>query len=126
MARRRQRGLAAYYTIILMTVMCLFCSLAVDLGRVQLVKMELHSSADAAALAGAASLGDGVSAAEDSAVAVAAQNKADGSAVTLDRATDIELGKWTASTNTFQPLAGAARSSANAVRVTARRTNGRG
>lgn len=126
MVRRKQSGVAAYYAIILMAAMCMFCSLAVDLGRVQLVKMELHSAADAAALAGAASLSDGVTAAQDSAVAVAAQNKADGSAVTLDRTTDIELGKWTSSTNTFVPLSGAARSTANAVRVTARRTSNRG
>jgi Flp pilus assembly protein TadG len=122
--RRWPRGVASYYLVICMVALCGICSLGVDLGRVQLVKTELRRAADAAARAGASGLPD-VTQATSLATQYAQLNKADGSPVALD-ATDIELGTWSKTNKTFTVLTGAARSGANAVRVTARRTAARG
>lgn len=102
-----------------------FGSLAVDLGRVYVVRSELQLAADAAARFAAAGLKTGVTAAHLNAVDAADDNKADGSPVLL-RQEDVELGLWDSTTRRFTPLIGTARSGANAVRVTARRTSGRG
>ena len=51
---------------------------------------------------------------------------ADGKAVVLDRSNDIEFGTWDDQSRTFSVLSGSAASSANAVRITGRRTAARG
>jgi uncharacterized membrane protein len=116
---RAPRGVASYYLVICMVALCGICSLGVDLGRVQLVKTELRRAADAASRAGASGLPD-VAQAISLASQYAQLNNADASPVALD-ATDIELGTWNKTNKTFTVLTGAARSGANAVRVTARR-----
>jgi hypothetical protein len=93
---------------------------------VQLVKTELQRSADAAARAGVASVPTDLSAARAQATQFAALNNACGMPVALDATADVEFGKWVASTKTFQPLSGSALSTADAIRVTARRTRARG
>jgi hypothetical protein len=113
------------YTILLMAVLTGFCSLAVDFGRVEVVKTELRRTADAAARAAVANISSGITAAQNAAIAVAALNTADGSAVTITAA-DIDFGTWTASTKTFTVLTGNARTSANALRVTCNRTAANG
>jgi Flp pilus assembly protein TadG len=117
-----RRGSALVYLTVSMVALVAFVSLAVDVGRVQMVRGELQLAADAAARYGAAGLETGVSAAEQNAVNAARDNKADGTAVVLDPNTDVEFGTWNESTKTFTALTGAAQSGANAVRVTARRT----
>src|SRR5829696_8512658 len=121
--RRPRRGAAIVYTVVVLTALCAICSLAADLARVQMIKGELRAAADAAARAGAAGL-PSITAAQDQAVAAAGQNRADGSAVSVDAA-DVELGTWDAEKRTFTPLTGAARAGADAVRVTAGRTAAR-
>jgi hypothetical protein len=87
------------------------------------VKTELRRAADAAARAGAAVLlTGGPSAARDRARSTALLNKADGEPVTLNTATDVELGTWDAKTKRFTKLAGSDLSKANTIRVVARRT----
>lgn len=103
-----------------------FASLAVDLGRVYVVRSELQLAADAAARYGAAGLTTGVSTAETFAVDAANDNLADGTPVVLNTSTDVEFGLWTASNRTFAVLTGPARSAANAIRVTVRRTGAGG
>jgi hypothetical protein len=107
-----------------MTVVALIAlaSLAVDVGRVYVARAELQLAADAAARHAAAALPNGVTATIDAAVDAANDNTCDGTAVALDRNNDVEFGTWDDSARTFTALAGAARSNASAVRVTARRT----
>jgi hypothetical protein len=85
-------------------------------------RAELQLAADAAARHAAAALPNGVSATIDAAVDAANDNTCDGTAVNLDRNTDVEFGTWDDAAKTFAPLSGAARANADAVRVTARRT----
>ena len=121
-----RRGSALMYLTVTMVALVAFASLAVDLGRVQLVRGELQLAADAAARHGAAGLGTSISAAQTNAVNAARDNKADGTPVVLDPNTDVELGTFNDSTKRFTPLSGADLSRADAVRVTAARTQARG
>jgi len=54
--RFEQRGSAIIFVAIILPVLIAFAALAVDLGRVYVVKNELQNAADAAALAGASAL----------------------------------------------------------------------
>ncbi len=119
--RRHRRGGALIYSAIAITALSAVASLSVDLGRVQVAKGELQSTADAAARAAAAALGSGSSAAVVAAQSVAAQQKVDGGSFSLASG-DVEFGTWNASTRTFTVLSSQQSSSANAIRVTARRT----
>jgi hypothetical protein len=106
--------------------LCAIASLAVDYGRVQLVKNQLRCAADAAALAaGNVLLKDPVGA-RTAAVQIGQANKADGAAVRLDPTADVEFGTWDSGAKTFSPLSPAMLSNANAVRITARRITARG
>jgi Flp pilus assembly protein TadG len=99
-ARRRRRGLAIVYVAISMSVMMGFCSLAVDLARVQAAKTELRTAVDAAARAAACSLPQGSSTARAAAIAIANANAVDGTALTLT-SSNILIGSWNTSTHTF-------------------------
>jgi hypothetical protein len=94
-------------------------SLAVDLGRVQLVKAELHAAADAAARYAAPGLVDGTTLTR--AQAAAADNKAGGTPVVLI-ADDVAVGRWNTATRVFTANA----TPTNAVQITARRITARG
>jgi len=125
-----RRGLALVYVTVAMIAMLAVGSLALDYAHVQNVKTELRRCADAAARAAIQAIPSGITATQNAAVSVAASNLADGSAVVLDPATtganaDIEFGTWSAAGRTFTVLSGAARSTANAIRVTTRRTTAR-
>lgn len=113
------------YAVIAMIALCAFVSLAVDLGKVQLAKTELMRAADAAARAAASELskGSNLTTIQNAAVNIAAANKCDGTAVSLSTSTDIDFGTWDTTAKTFTNLGAGAYTSANAIRVTARRTN---
>jgi Flp pilus assembly protein TadG len=127
-ASRARRGSALVYVTSATVALVALSSLAVDLGRVYLVRAELQLAADAAARYAVAGLPRGIDAARANAVAAARDNKADGTPVDLitwfDR--DVEFGRWDAGTCTFTQLFGSDRDDANAIRVTARRTALRG
>jgi len=114
------------YLPVLLTVLCGFVSLAVDLGRVQVAKTELRTAADAAAMSAMAGLATSVSQAQANAVSAAIGNTADGTPIVLDPLTDVEFGSWNSTKRLFTPVVGTARSSASAVRVTVRRTAANG
>ena len=122
--RLNRRGVTLWYASVVIVVMAGMTSFSVDYGRVQLVSSELRAAADAAACAAVAQLGTG----PDSAIAIAKStallNVVENTAVTLLDA-DIELGTWDEDAKTFTILIGAARSGADAVRVTAYRTQAR-
>ncbi|HEX8522928.1 MAG TPA: pilus assembly protein TadG-related protein [Tepidisphaeraceae bacterium] len=126
MNSRSRSGVGLVYAIIFMSVMLLFCSFAVDYGRVQLAKTQLQSAADAAALAGAGELKNGLARSQSAAISIAASNKVDGAGLTLDPANDIEFGRWNAASRQFTPLTGAAQTGANSVRINAKRVAARG
>jgi len=94
-----QRGAVAILFVLCLPVLLGFAALAVDLARLQLVKIELQNAADAAALAGARSLTDPVTssdpynwlAASQKAQELAQQNIANG--MQIDWA-DIDTGYW--------------------------------
>src|SRR5688572_16364082 len=112
-----RRGSALIYVLAALVAFAAFCSLAVDLGRVQLAKTELQSATDAACRYGAAALGQGIATVRARAKDAADDNKADGTAVVLADA-DVEQGFWDTATKTFT----ANGAPVNAVRVTGRRT----
>lgn len=119
---QHHRGVTTVYALLFMAALFGFCSLGADYGRVQLVRSELQRAADATARAAASAIPSGITAVQDIAVAYGALNLADGAAVTIDPATDVEFGTWNSSNTTFTVLTGASRASANAIRITARRT----
>jgi Flp pilus assembly protein TadG len=117
----KRGGYAAIYTLIMLTALFALASLGVDVGRVQVAKAELQTAADAAARAAASAFSNGASQAATAAKSIAAANTCDGVSVALDESQDIEFGTWDSHAKTFTSLAGSAQSSANAIRVTARR-----
>ena len=124
-ARARAGGMFLVYAMMVMTLLLAFAALAVDFGRVKLVKTELRGVADAAARAGVANIYEASGTAAARAVAVAGQNTADGRAVALVTTgtdPDVVLGRWYPATKQF--VAGA--TPVDAVKVTARRTAARG
>lgn len=123
---KHPHGITVVYAIIAMSALIAFSSLAVDYGRVQVAKYELQRAADAGARAAVAGVSGGISNAQTLAVNYAASNMADGTAVSVDPNTDVEFGTWDSVAATFTVLSGAARSGANAIRVTAHRTAARG
>ena len=113
--RRYRKGGVFIQCVVTLVVLTGVCSLAVDLGRVQLAKSELRRTTDAAARYAVTGVNNGT--ALSRANWVAAQNPVDGTTHTFPSA-DVEVGKWDTATRTFTPGGG----SPNAVRVTGRRT----
>jgi hypothetical protein len=123
-SQNRYRGVVAIYTIVIMTALCMFISLAVDYGRAQLVKTELRRAADASARAAAAYIYSDLNAGTAAAIDIASRNKADGTAVDLVAVQDIQFGNWDVKSKNF--TLSSSSSAINAVRVIARRTQARG
>jgi hypothetical protein len=117
--QNRHHGFVQIYLLLIFTALMGFCSLAVDLGRVQMVKTELRRAADAAARAGATVLPQGNSTVIAEAVRVAGLNLADGQSVYINSATDVKIGTWDTTNHTFTN----GTLNPNAVQVTANRTN---
>jgi Flp pilus assembly protein TadG len=115
------RGVVLIYVTLAMVVFIGIVSLAIDVAHVRLVKIELQGAADAAAMSAASVVTQGASPARANAVAAAAINYADGTAVSLNTTTDVVFGTWNAQTATFTASSGWS-SSVNAVQVIARRT----
>lgn len=115
---KSRRGAILVLAAIFIVVIFAFAAFTVDTGYMLIVKTELQSAADGAALAGVTDLGNGVSAVNASVQAVANQNKAAGSNVTI-ASKDIELGFFNLQNRSFTPT----NTSPNAVKVTAQVTN---
>ncbi|HVT91036.1 MAG TPA: pilus assembly protein TadG-related protein [Tepidisphaeraceae bacterium] len=112
----RMTGGLMIYMIIVLTVLLLFASLAVDLGRAQLAKTELRRAADAAARYGASGFAN--NSVVNNAIAAAADNNVDGTSLVL-QSSDVTIGVWN---NGAFKTSGAGTS---AVRVRAYRTSAR-
>ncbi|MEC5409749.1 TadG family pilus assembly protein [Paraburkholderia sp. MPAMCS5] len=92
----RQRGAVAVMTALCMTVLIGTTALAVDLGRAWVVRNELQNAADAAALAGAGSLGPNYASpnwtqAEAKAQSAITLNKTEGTALLTAQ---VQSGYW--------------------------------
>src|SRR5438552_2575080 len=94
---RRRGGFAIWYSLVMMTALCLFVSFAADYGHVQVTKSQLRRTMDAASRYGASGLQ------YDSATAIArattsvSENAVDGATV----AATIKTGHWDTSTLKF-------------------------
>jgi hypothetical protein len=117
LTRRTHFGFTTVYALSIMTAIIALCSLGADYGRVQVAKGELRRAVDAAARAASQAMRQGKTdaQAQADAIATAAQNSVDVSALALTTS-DVVIGKWTGTTF----LAGATPS--NAVRVSVRLT----
>jgi hypothetical protein len=100
MNRKQRKGVALIYITVAMTAMLGFCSLAVDLGRAQMVKTQLRSTADAAARSAALGITTGTSIAD--AIDIANRNTADGKPVVI-LPSDVVLGYWDTNLRVFTP-----------------------
>jgi Flp pilus assembly protein TadG len=114
------RAFAIIYVTISLVVLCGIVSLAVDYGRVQVVKAELQQAADASARYATRGIADNTAVAK--ATSAAQDNYANGSPVVL-QAGDVLTGNWDSSLN---PKFSTTRTPINAVQVTAVRTSSRG
>jgi Flp pilus assembly protein TadG len=126
-SHRPRRGVSIIYVGIAMLVLIGIVSLAVDLGRVRMVRAQMQAATDAAAFAAVMEMpAVDFNAVEDAAIDIAAANQADNSSVVVKSA-DVEFGKWNADTRTFKVLAKGnggptdPRHAADAIRVTATR-----
>ncbi len=100
-------GNAAVIVAIGSVVLLAFAALTLDLGYARLVQQQLENASEAAARAGSLRLDgtvSGLTAAQETAVAVAAENDAGGARVALAEE-DVVLGVWDDATGTFTPSA---------------------
>lgn len=127
--RNRGAGISLVWIVVTMTALCASASLAVDFGRYQVVKIELHRAADAAARAAASNISSPATC-RQLARQWAGKNTADGKAVDVfDTTEDVVIGKWDPTKppeQRFTPLSGLAEKNGNAVKVFARKTQARG
>jgi hypothetical protein len=124
--RSRHRGVSIIYTILVMTAMLLFCSLGVDVARVQVAKTEVRRAVDDAARHGAGGFAVDYTVALKRAMDIPANNTVDGTKFELLQKEDLVVGKWDAATRTFKPLSGFDLANADAIQVTGRRLKSRG
>lgn len=120
----RRRCIALIWTVVSFLVLFAMVGLALDTGLVVLARQQLQVAADAAALAGAVQVQDGVALGRTAAVNIALQNTVLHAPVQLDRndanAADGEIvvGRYDRTARTFTPQLTAV----NAIKVRARRT----
>jgi Flp pilus assembly protein TadG len=114
----RRRGAIVVLAAFLMIVMLGMVAFSVDMGYILLVKTELQTAADSAALAAGAKMSSTRTVLENTAINYGKLHKAGGHTVDLT-STDIEYGVWDQTSRSFTATPGAG----NALRVTARRNN---
>ncbi len=114
-------GAALVLVTILLIVIVGMVAFAVDIGWILLVRNQLQTSADSAALAGAQQLYDGKDLARSAARNYGGENHAAGAGGVAIADSDVVIGYWDIATRTFTP-GGSPSTPANAVKVTTRRT----
>ena len=100
-------------------------ALALDTGYILVVQTQAQAAADAAALAGASGLTTSLAQVRTNAQSCANLNKANNHSVPLQNS-DITVGTWNATTQTFSVSSGTAVFGLNAVKVTVNLTAARG
>jgi len=115
---RSRRGVIALFTVLLFLAMMSVVAVVLDFGRMQFMRNQMQTAADAAALAGAVQLLRSSQADYATEAQTFAQaNTLLGSSIVLND-TDVVLGTWTSPDRIF--TRGASPSTANAVQVTLR------
>ncbi len=109
-----RRGTVAILAAFLMTFLVAMVAFAVDMGYLCVVQTQAQAVADAAAMAGANGLTNGM--AISYAQSCAALNTANAKSVTLP-ASAVSLGTWNSTSGSFGVLTGSATSTANAIKV---------
>ncbi|MBU4270611.1 MAG: VWA domain-containing protein [Planctomycetes bacterium] len=99
----RRRGVMAVLAAITLVMLLGFIAFAVDIGYIGVVRTQLQTAADAAALAAAGSSGRSQAEMVQTAQEFADANMVAGRHVQLN-AGDVEFGSWDAGANTFIPL----------------------
>lgn len=122
--RSRKKGYVTIVAVISLLALLTCAAVVIDLARLALAKQRLQDVADAAALAGAQRLQQGmdVNAAKDLAAEIAEANTVEGEPLTLDLQQDIQVGAWDAANEEIVPWSAAFTDAV--VGVTARRTQG--
>jgi hypothetical protein len=116
---RSKRGATLVLVAIMMTVLIGFAGIAVDASRLYVMRAELQTAADAAAIAGIVEVNDKRPAnATTIAIQYATNNVVEHTAPTV-AASDVEPGTWDFATNAFTTLGTWTDPALNAVRVTA-------
>jgi Flp pilus assembly protein TadG len=117
---KKRRAVVVIFIAILLIMIMAMAAFAIDIGWIAWVRTQLQVAADAAAMAAAGELNGGQTKATTKAKGIAALNTAGGPTdfVTLADS-DIVFGAWDSTAKTFTSSSS---SSANAVKVTARRT----
>ncbi|MBN1395917.1 MAG: VWA domain-containing protein [Pirellulales bacterium] len=100
---KRRRGAVVVLTAVMLVMLLGFVAFAVDVGYIGMVRTQLQSAADSAALAAAGSSGESEAQIVQTAQEFANANTAAGRQIQLN-ASDVELGSWDADTRTFTPL----------------------
>jgi len=121
----RKRGATAVVVATCIPVILGFAALTIDMGYLYNVKIELQNAADAAALACASGLPEGVDEAHARAMLFAHKNAADKRSVALD-VNDVQAGVWDFPSIAFTSLADSGVAIADACRVTATLNSERG
>lgn len=117
--RKRRHGVALVWLALSMVALVGLVALGIDMGRIQLTRTELQTTADASARAAvwpvpALQFADGQARAQ----ALMDANDAGGAAIGFDvDQDDLQFGIWWRNTGTFEPLYGEDRVHANAVLV---------
>ncbi len=114
----KRPGAIAILTAVVMVVLLVCVAVAIDVGAIMLVKTQLQSASDSAALASATQLGYGQPAMRQEATRFATMNKQLGGVDAEIRPEEVVGGVWNRTTHTFTPA-----DHGNAVRVTTRGTN---
>ena len=118
-----RRGNAALIFALLLILVLGIAALVIDIGNARMVGDQMLAAVDASALGGVARLDlteEGLTAARETAVDIAARNRAGGAPVQLNIG-EVELGVWDFDASTFTPLEDPEQT--NAVRVTHHRTD---
>ena len=119
-----EEGAAAPIIGLFIVVFIIFLAIAVDLGRLYIVKNQLQNAADGAALAGASKLYQSSQYIDAAAVNTAAQTCAlQNKSFDLNQLNaSVEIGKWNFTTQTFTPVPSPTYTTdVNAVRTTIKR-----
>jgi Flp pilus assembly protein TadG len=116
---RSKRGATLVLVAIMMTALIGFAGIAVDASRLYVMRAELQTAADAAAIAGIVEVNDKrPTNATTMAIQYATNNVVEQTAPTV-AAADVEPGTWDFATNTFSTLGTWTDPALNSVRVTA-------
>jgi hypothetical protein len=121
MNRDTRRGAVLVMAALLMVVVLSILVVVVDISRIYVLKSELQTGADAAALAGVMELAEGAPTqmVQDTAITYGGANNAGGAAVTIVAA-DIRCGTWDDDAGSYTNDSGTCGVQHNAVTVTAR------